>query len=192
MIAYSGLRRGEAVGLRWEDVDFDTGVIEIRQQITQIGWQTEITPTKTEAGERTFIAVPEILDALAAERTLQQQRRDAAGAAWLETGLVFTCDCGAALHPSEVTKQFKDLIKAAGLPPIRLHDLRHGTATHALTAGVPIKIVSDLLGHSGYLITADTYTSVADEAKRTAAHAIADLFAKAALNVTNKAAARAG
>jgi integrase len=104
----------------------------------------------------------------------------------LETGLVFTGDTGGPLHPSQVTKQFRDLIGTADLPPIRLHDLRHGTATHALTAGVPIKIVSDLLGHSGYLITADTYTSVADEAKRAAAHAIADLFAKAALKATSR------
>ena len=173
-------------------MDFDTGVIEIRQQITQVGWETEIGPTKSEAGERTFIAVPEILAALATERTLLHKRRDAAGAAWLQTGLAFTSDTGAPLHPSQVTKQFQDLTRAAGLPPIQLHDLRHGTATHGLTAGVPIKIVSDLLGHSGYLITADTYTSVADEAKRTAAHAIADLFAKAAVNVANKGAARAG
>jgi integrase len=183
LIAHSGLRRGEAVGLRWEDTDFTTGIIEIRQQIIQNGWETEIAETKTEAGERTVIAVPAVLDALAAEQARQQHRRETA-AAWFETGLVFTTDTGAPLHPSQATEQFQQLTKQADLPPIRLHDLRHGAATHALTAGVPLKTVSEMLGHSSYVITADTYTSVADEAKRAAAQAIADLLAGNA-NPTN-------
>lgn len=177
LIAHSGLRRGEAVGLRWEDVDLATGVIEIRQQIIQHGWQLQIAETKTHAGERTVIAVPAVVKVLEAEHEHQRHRRETAGIAWQDTGLVFTTDTGTAVHPNKVTEQFRALTREADLPPIRLHDLRHGAATHALSAGVPIKTVSEMLGHSSYVITADTYTSVADEAKRAAAQAIANLLA---------------
>ncbi|MEY9935609.1 integrase [Catenulispora sp. GP43] len=77
------------------------------------------------------------------------------------------------LHPAHVTDQFTLLAREAGLPPIRLHDLRHGIATHALAAGVPLKVVSELLGHATTGITGDIYTTVVDEAKRAAAAAIA-------------------
>jgi integrase len=90
---------------------------------------------------------------------------------------VFTTETGTPIHPANVTDALRAIAARAGLPPIRLHDLRHGTATHALSAGVDMKIVSDLLGHSSITITADTYTSVADELKRTAADKIADQLA---------------
>ena len=177
LVAHCGLRCGEAVGLRWEDINLDTGIIEIRQQIVQHGQVAQTAETKTHAGERTIIAAPTVLKALTAERARQRHRRNDARRTWRDTGLAFTTDTGTALHPSHITDQFRRLARDAGLPPIRLHDLRHGAATHALTAGVPIKTVSEMLGHSSYVITADTYTSVADEAKRAAAQAIADLLA---------------
>jgi integrase len=180
LIAHCGLRRGEAVGLRWQDVDFETGIIEIRQQIVQLGWQTETADTKTEAGERTVIAVPAVLAALADERAVQYRRRHAAGPAWLDTGLVFTTDTGSPLHPSQVTEQFHRLTEQADLPPTKLHSLRHGAATHALSAGVPLKTVSNMLGHSSYQITADTYAAVADDAKRDVAQTIAAQLADGA------------
>jgi integrase len=177
LVAHCGLRRGEACGLRWQDIDFATGAVEISQQIIQLGWQTHTEDTKSEAGERTVIAVKTVLTALAKERKTQRERRLAHGDGWIDTGLVFTTDNGTPLRPEHLTEQFQNLLREADLPPIRLHDLRHGAATHALTAGIPMKTVSDMLGHSTIAITADTYTSVVDEAKRAAAEAIADLLA---------------
>src|SRR5439155_18622272 len=80
--------------------------------------------------------------------------------AWVDTGLVFTTSTGQAVHPADVTDHFQDLARQAGLPPIRLHDLRHGAATIALAAGVDMKTVQAMLRHSSVSITADTYTSV--------------------------------
>jgi integrase len=87
---------------------------------------------------------------------------------------VFTREDGSPWHPADVTDAFTTAAAHAGLPPIRLHDLRHGTATHALAAGLDIKIVQEILGHSSSVITRDTYTSVLDDAKHAAAQAIAD------------------
>ncbi|MBS2962061.1 site-specific integrase [Actinocrinis puniceicyclus] len=133
--------------------------------------------TKSESGDRTVIAPLVVLKAIAVHRKKQAAARLACGEDWQQTGLVFTDDHGASLHPDYVLEQFQRLVREAGLPPIRLHDLRHGAATLALTAGVPMKTVSEMLGHASITITADTYTSVVDEARRVAADAIADQLA---------------
>lgn len=177
LIASTGLRRGEACGLRWQDIDFTTGRIDIQQQHIQQGWDTLITPTKTPAGDRGVIATRPLLAALARTRLAQQQAQANAAAAWIDTGLAFTHETGEPWHPDNVLDIFRLLSDLAGLPPIRLHDLRHGTATQALAAGVDMKTVSDLLGHSTITITADTYASVVDELKRAAAAAIAHQLA---------------
>jgi hypothetical protein len=177
-VAYTGLRRGEVCALRWSDIDFTTGRIEIVQQLIQHGWATEIQDeTKTTTGDRIVIAVEPVRRALAKLRKTQQNQKQAAGERWIETGLVFTTETGTPIHPSTATDALREIAARAGLPPIRLHDLRHGTATHALTAGVDMKTVSDMLGHSTITITADTYTSVVDELKRAAADKIADQLA---------------
>jgi integrase len=178
VVAYTGLRRGEVCALRWSDIDFASGRIEIVQQLVQYGWHADIQDeTKSDAGDRVVIAVQPVLKALAKHRKKQQAQQDAAGERWTKTGLVFTTATGKPIHPSEVTDALREIARRADLPPIRLHDLRHGTATHALSAGVDMKTVSEMLGHSSITITADTYTSVADELKRAAADKIADQLA---------------
>lgn len=179
IIAYTGLRRGEACALRWSDIDFTTGRrIEITQQLVQHSWDPEIQDeTKSLNGDRVVIAVLPVLKALAKHRKTQTAREQAAGQNWTKTDLVFTTDTGTPIHPSHVTDTLRTLARQAGLPPIRLHDLRHGAATHALSAGVDMKTISDMLGHSSITITADTYTNVADELKRAAADKIAEQLA---------------
>ncbi|WP_424536696.1 tyrosine-type recombinase/integrase [Sphaerisporangium viridialbum] len=102
-------------------------------------------------------------------------KRLAWGEAWQETGRVFTREDGSGIHPASVSELFARLSFQAGLPPIRLHDLRHGAATLALSAGVDMKIVSAMLRHSSLSITADTYTTVMPEVAHEAAEAIAAL-----------------
>jgi integrase len=108
-------------------------------------------------------------------RARQSGERQAWGTAWVDTGLVFTREDGSALHPEFVTRRFERLAREAGLPPIRLHDLRHGAATLALAGGADLKTVSEMLGHSTITITADTYASVLPEVAHRAAEAAARL-----------------
>lgn len=171
--AHCGLRRGEVCGLRWQDVDLKNGSIDVTQQIVQIGYDTAVGDTKSEAGQRNLILADPVTAALKKHQAAQREEAHEFGDAWLDTGLVFVNRDGTPLHPARVTDLFARLLREAGLPPIRLHDVRHGTATHALTAGVAMKVVSHMLGHSNTAITADLYTSVVDEAKRHAANAIA-------------------
>lgn len=176
IFAYTGVRRGEGCGLPWENVDLDAQSLDIRQQMVQLGWEFYIADTKTHNGERTVMFSPIVTRALKGHRLAQEAEARNYGPAWKNTGLVFTDFDGGALHPAYVTEQFQLLAREAGLPPIRLHDVRHGVATHLLTAGVDMKVVSEILGHADTGITGDIYTSVVDDAKRAAANAIADQY----------------
>lgn len=176
LIAYRGLRRGEACAVHWTDVDLDAGTLTVAWQIVQHGWATELKPPKTDGSARTIALDTTTANALKTHRHRQNRERLAAGPGWTDTGLVFTRDDGAALHPAAVTDLFHTLTAAAGLPPVRLHDLRHGAATYALAAGADLKTVQDMLGHSTITLTADTYTTVLPELARTAAENIAGLI----------------
>ena len=177
LIAFRGLRRGEACGLRRTDTDLPGAVTNIRWQITQLGWGTEEGAPKSEAGERQVALDQQTVTVLRAHRRRQDSERDAAGDGWTASGFEFTCPNGAPLHPASVTDMFEQIAYLAGLPPIRLHDLRHFAATLALAAGVDIKVVQEQLGHSSRAITSDTYTTVMPEVARAAAEATARLMA---------------
>ena len=180
LIAFRGLRRGEACGLRWPDVDLKGGVVTVRWQLVQLGSQTLEGRPKSEAGERHVILDQATVRELQAHKARQAAERLAAGEAWVESGLVFATETGGPLFPGWVTEQFELLEMEAGLPPIRLHDLRHGAATNLLAAGHDMKVVQETLGLSSITIAADTYTSVLPDLARKAAEDAAALIHAAA------------
>jgi integrase len=241
LLVFRGPRRGEGIGLRWPNVDLDAAVMDVCEQIIQIGYDTEVTTPKSDSDglvalDATTVAV------LRAHRRQQLTERLAWGSAWTDTGYVFTTETGQSIHPDYVSRHFERLVRQANrlktggqcqavedvqratgtpvtgiydettraavwrfqkvqglkangivdahtwyrlftdeplrpyphpgyLPPIRLHDLRHLAATLALTAGVEMKVVSQMLRHRTLAITADTYTSVVPEVARAAAEA---------------------
>jgi integrase len=174
LIAYRGPRRGEACGIHDDDINAARHELTIRTQRVQIGWHVEEGQPKTDAGERTLALDPETLRVLHAHQTIRDAEKALCGDQRVDqTGLLFTEPDGTPLHPAKATDTFTTLTTQADLPPIRLHDLRHGAATLALAAGIDIKIVQDMLGHSSHTITADTYTSVLPRIAHHAAQAIA-------------------
>lgn len=179
LIVMAGLRRGEAVGLRWSDVELDEQVIAVRQQVVAVRREVRIGPPKTQAGERLVALDATTAAALRAHRRRQLQERLAWGEAWTSTGLVFTHADGLMLRPDFVTHHFRYLAKGADLPVIRLHDLRHTSASLALAAKVPLKVVSDRLGHSSTSITADLYSHLLPVVAAEAAEQIAQLVPRA-------------
>lgn len=180
LMAITGMRRGEAAGLHWRDVDLERGELAVTCQLAQIGWKTEITYPKTGHSLRQIALEPALVELLRGHKAAQGRRRIEVGEDWTDTGLVFTRDDGTAIHPAQLTAAFYKLVAQYELPPVRLHDLRHGTATHALTAGIDVKLVQDLLGHATSTFTRDVYTGVADQARREAAKALTDLFTPSA------------
>jgi integrase len=124
LLALCGLRRGEAVGLRWKDVDLEAGVLRVRQQLITVGRHILVGAPKSKAGHRQVALDIATVRLLHCHRAAQQRQQERLGAAWVETGLVFTEPDGAALDPTYVSRHFDRLVARSGLPRIRLHDLR--------------------------------------------------------------------
>jgi integrase len=167
--AYCGLRRSELAGLAWADVDLERGRVHVRQ--AQV--DDALDSTKSEDSDRQLAIDPGTVDAFRTWRKAQLAERIAWGPAWTDSGRVFTREDGTPIRPGWASARFAALAARAGLPPIRFHDLRHGTATMLLAAGQPIKVISERLGHATSAFTADVYTEVAEELDAAAAAAIA-------------------
>ncbi|MGN9779689.1 site-specific integrase [Micromonospora sp. H33] len=184
LIALRGLRRGEAAGLRWTDVDLHAGQLSVVRQRTTAGYDVHEGPPKSAASRRSVALDQHTVRVLRQHRERQRQRRQAradAGKVSHDSGYVFTGPDGLPIHPGYLTQRLRLLVNRAGLPPIRLHDLRHGAATLAHAAGADLKTVQDQLGHATIHLTADTYTSVLPETQRQAAEATARLVLDAGL-----------
>ncbi|NYH51405.1 integrase [Nocardiopsis arvandica] len=176
LIALKGLRRGEAVGLPWANTRLTDGQVDIRTQVVTLGWKVATTTPKSAAGQRTITLDTDTVRVLRSWKKFQTEARLKAGKSWSDTGLVFTQSDGSGWHPGQVTRWFNRISKAAGLPPIHLHGLRHGAASLALAAGADVKVVSGELGHATTHFTQDTYQTVFPEVARAAAEATAAML----------------
>jgi integrase len=141
-----------------------------------VNYQVHESEPKTRMGKRSLALDPATLAALQEHKGRQEQERADVGPAWMDSGLVFTRPDGSPIHPDLITDWFRRLARAAGLPPIRLHDVRHSYATAALAAGVPAKVVSERLGHATIAITLDVYSHVIPGMDAAAADAVASLI----------------
>ncbi len=183
LIALRGLRRGEAGALQWTDLDLQAREADVCRARTSAGYRVHEGPPKTAAGIRTIALDKRTVAVLrrhGRRRRAERAAAQAAGRPWRDTGYVFTRPDGTPLHPDYVTQRFRILVARAGLPPIRLHDLRHGAATLAHAAGADLKTVQDQLGHASIAITADLYTNILPATQHQAAEATARLLRHAA------------
>lgn len=171
LFATTGMRRGEVFGLHWQDVDTPARRIHVRRTLIAYGNQTAWSSPKTDAGYRTVVLSTQCAKILAAHRRRQARERTNLGLDG-PSELVFTQEDGSHLHPDRGTRRFVQLAKEAGLPRIRLHDLRHSFATLALKSGAHIKVVSELLGHSSPAVTLDIYSHVAPTMTESASRAV--------------------
>jgi len=156
LLALRGLRRGEAAGLRWRDIDLDGAAAIIACQLQQYDGRLVLCPPKTAGSERAVAVDRTTVAVLRAHKAAQEAERATLGKDYHDSGYVFTCLNGDPMAPDRLSRTFRRLSGEAGLPPVRLHDLRHGAATLALAAGADLKVVQDMLGHSSIVLTADT------------------------------------
>jgi integrase len=169
----TGLRQGELLGLRWQDVDLDARSLVVRRALTRTAdGGYGLGEPKTARSRRTVMLSAGAMAALRRQAADQDALREAAGPDWdNREGLVFTGPLGHALRPAAVSSAFRTAADHLGFA-VRFHDLRHTAATLLLGAGVPLKVVSETLGHSSIAITADVYAHMTPELRREAADAM--------------------
>jgi len=224
-----GLRLGEALGLRWQDVDLEAGVlsvrhalersggdvtarrslmaqrkaliktigestkgsaaheaatsklVEVRKQLRSVGTTLRLTEPKSARSRRTLRMPGIVVASLKAHRTRQLEERLAAGGEWEDSGLVFTSPVGTPLDPRNVSREFGELLKDAGLPHVRFHDLRHTAATLLLAQGVDPRTIMETLGHSQISLTMNTYSHVLPALQEAAAAKMQEILGRGAI-----------
>jgi len=175
LAATTGLRRGEVLGLRWEDVDLKASRVAVRQSLVLVAYEPTFSEPKTNRSRRSVALDRRTVTVLRSWRKQQLEERMLLGEAYEESGLVFTREDGHFVHPDRFSQLFDKLAASSGLPRIRLHDLRHTHASLAFAAGVHPKVVSERLGHSTVAFTLDVYSHAVpamqeDAAERVAKH----------------------
>jgi integrase len=166
LVAYCGLRRDEALGLTWAEVDLDDGIAWVRETGSGDG-------PKSDAGVRAVPLASPVVQALKAWRARQAADRLEWGQDWPDTDLVFTREDGSQVPGQWLSVRFETLAYRADLPPVRFHDLRHGAASLAKAAGLDSKYIAALLGHARSSFTDDVYVTLFPEVAREAAEAAA-------------------
>jgi len=172
--AMTGMRRGEVLGLRWQDIDFEAARASVRQALVSVAY--EVLPSTPKNGQARVVD----LDAGTVEKLREhRQRQETEKAEWGRdyqgSGLVFCKEDGTALHPHTFSQAFERIVAKSDLPRIRLHDLRHTHATIALIAGVPVKVISERLGHETPAFTLKQYAHVIPGMQAEAAESVASL-----------------
>lgn len=168
----TGLRRGEVAGLRWSDLDLDRGRLSVN--VARVVVNHTVVDTSPKSKRTRELAIdPGTVKALRSHQVAQGAERLAWGPGYNGSPLVFTWEDGRPLHPDVITRTFKRLATAAGLPVVRVHDLRHSYASAALSAGVGLKVMQERLGHSSVAITGDVYSHVSREVDQAAADQVA-------------------
>ena len=162
----TGLRRGELLGLKWEDIDLELGYLRVRRQVSRINGEVVEAPLKTKNAYRTLPLAEDTVS------VLREQRKKVGNSPW-----VFPSPSGGPISPDSVLHMLHRVLKRAGLPKVRVHDLRHTYATLALQNGVDVKTVSGMLGHFSAGFTLDTYAHITSAAQRQAAKTMGSVLA---------------
>jgi integrase len=174
--AHTGMRKSELIGLTWDNVDFKAEKFYIRQTITEANGKyffNSIPKNEKHRGVRLTIELLKLMQTL---KDQHDRQRKLLGETFNPYNLVFCNSKGNIMAPSELTRAFKRVLKAANLPDIRFHDLRHSHATMLLQENVPSKVVSERLGHSKIQITLDTYSHVTDSIEGIAVNRLNELL----------------
>jgi integrase len=165
-----GLRKGEALGLRWSDIELEGRILRVERALRRVRREgLQCVELKSDRSGRTLPLPEFVVGVLRAHRKRQLEVRILAGSRWQQSGYVFTTDIGTPLDKTRVSRVLRQLLRAAGLPRKRFHDLRHTAALLMLASGIHPRVVMEVPGHSQFSIAMDTYSHVMLPAVREAA-----------------------
>jgi len=160
----TGMRMGELLGLMWSDLQWGSGRLYVQRQLQDVrGMGCFFQEPKTRSGRRTIQLGEGTIQALREQSEFQQIHREIAGQRWQENDLIFPSKIGTPLNPSNLRLDFNRVVERSGVPRVRFHDLRHSAASLMLNNGIPVIVVSKILGHAKPSITLDIYGHLYNE-----------------------------
>ena len=171
-----GLRRGEALGLRWDDLNERAGILQVRRQLKRESTGLVPADTKTARSRRPINLPNPMLQMLKSHRSGQAAERLALGEAWTDSGHIFTTTVGTPIDPRNLGREFKSVCASAGLGNWHPHERRHSAASLMLAMGVPLQVVSEVLGHASIRMTADVYGHILAPDRQAATEAMSALL----------------
>lgn len=173
----TGLRRGELLALKWSDINWEECILTVKRNLVCINGEYNFGETKTKSGNRKLLLSESLIEKLRQHRVRQTEIRLQLGATYQNNDLICCRDDGSPYHTGSFSHKFANFLKKHGLKHIRLHDIRHTNATLMLENGIPAKIASERLGHSGIAITLDTYSHVSPKMQKDAVEKLSsDIF----------------
>ena len=172
ILLFTGMRIGEITGLHWNDVDFERSTLTIRYSLYRSKGQYKLGTPKTKSSARVISLPPQVMETLMEQMDWQKQRKQDAGSRWIDRGTVFTGEYGEYMNGNYVNSEFKELLKKHDFPNVHIHDLRHANASLLINMGVPVKVISEHLGHCDTRTTENIYAHVFAETRAKAADAI--------------------
>jgi integrase len=171
----TGMRQGELLALKWDDVDLERGLLRVRRTLTHADKAFVLGEPKTKNSRRTIMLTTSAVAALRVHLSRQQEEIERMGSLYQPGGLIFATEAGTIINPSNLrNRSLKPLLKRAGLRAIRFHDLRHTCATLLLSKNINSKVVSEMLGHSSISITLDIYSHLLPDMQEKAAQALVE------------------
>jgi integrase len=176
-LIYTGMRVGELTALHWEEVDLDKAMITVKYNLYQLDGKYQLSTPKTKSSARVIALPPQLVEILREQKSWQDERRKAVGNRWIERGAVFTGSYGEYMNKNYINLQFKQLLAKHSFPDIHIHDLRHANASLLINMGVPVKVISEHLGHRDTRTTETIYAHVFAETMVQASNAISEALA---------------
>lgn len=176
-LIYTGMRVGELTALHWDEVDLEKGMITVKYNLYRLDGEYRLSTPKTKSSARVIALPPQLVEILKEQKAWQDERKKAVGNRWIARGAVFTGSYGEYMSKNYINLQFKRLLEKHGFPDIHIHDLRHANASLLINMGVPVKVISEHLGHSDTRTTETIYAHVFAETMVQASNAISKALA---------------
>lgn len=172
MLLYTGMRAGELTGLHWNEVDLENAVVTVKYNLYRANGEYKLSTPKTKSSARMIALPPQIVELLKEQKEWQERRKDVVGDRWIDRNAVFTGEYGEYMNKNYINLAFKRLIEKHDFPNVHIHDLRHANASLLINMGVPVKVISEHLGHVDTRTTENIYAHVFNETRAKASEAI--------------------
>lgn len=174
MLLYTGMRIGEITGLHWQEVNLENATLQVKYNLYRLHGEYRLSSPKTKSSARLIALPPQVIELLKEQKAWQEQRKKDAGNRWLNRGAVFTGEYGEYMNQTYVNSKFKELIRKHHFPDVSIHDLRHANASLLINMGVPVKVISEHLGHCDTRTTEKVYAHIFEETMTQASSAISE------------------